>query len=55
MSKQGIKDDSITKFGCTKSDLAVWRDLHAGNKELAAQAGVRYTFIPNKGFEGLDK
>jgi len=55
LSKQRIKDDKLTKFGCSKSDLAVWRDLHNGTKELASQAGVKYTFIPNKGFEGIDK
>lgn len=55
LSKQRIKDDKLTKFGCSKSDLAVWRDLHNGTKELASQAGLKYTFIPNKGFEGIDK
>ena len=55
LSKRNIKDDKMTKFGCSKSELAVWRDLHTGNKELAAQIGVSYRFIPNKGFEGIDK
>lgn len=55
LSIEKIKDNKLTKFGCTKSDLAVWRDRHNGTKELAASAGVRYTFIPNKGFEGIDK
>jgi hypothetical protein len=54
-SKNNIKDDKPTKFGCSKSDLAVWRDQHQGAKELAAQSGIKYTFIPNKGFEGIDK
>lgn len=55
LSKQAIKDDKMTKFGCPKSDLAVWRDKHQGAKEIAAIAGVKFTFIPNKGFEGIDK
>lgn len=55
MSKQRIKDDKVTKFGCSKSDLAVWRDRHNGAIELGKSVGIQYTFIPNKGFEGLDK
>lgn len=55
LSKQNIKDDKQTKYGCTKSELAIWRDQHQGSKELAAQSGIKYTFIPNKGFEGIDK
>lgn len=55
LSTQNIKDVKKTKFGCSKSELAVWRDQHLGTTELAQQSGVRYTFIPNKGFEGLDK
>lgn len=55
LSKQKIKDDKLTKFGCTKSDLAIWRDRHNGMQELASSVGLRYTFIPNKGFEGLAK
>lgn len=55
LSQQKIKSDTITKFGCTKTDLAQWRDRHEGAKELASSAGLKYTFIPNKGFEGLAK
>lgn len=55
LSQKGIKDDKTTKFGCSKSELALWRDKHHGAKEIAAIAGVKFTFIPNKGFEGLDK
>lgn len=55
LSIDRIKDNKLTKFGCTKSDLAVWRDGHNGTKELAASVGLKYTFIPNKGFEGLAK
>lgn len=55
LSREKIKNDKLTKFGCTKSDLAMWRDRHLGAKELASQSGLKYTFIPNKGFEGLDK
>lgn len=55
LSKERIKNDKLTKFGCTKSDLAIWRDRHLGAMELASQVGLKYTFIPNKGFEGLVK
>ena len=55
LSEQKIKDDKLTKFGCTKSDLAIWRDRHNGTRELADSVGLKYTFIPNKGFEGLAK
>lgn len=55
LSTRNIKNDKTTKFGCSKTDLAVWRDQHVGSKELAAQAGIRYTFTPHKGFEGIDK
>ncbi len=55
LSTQKFTDPKPTKFGCTMAELAVWRDLHAGNKELAAMAGIKYTFIPNKGFSGIDK
>jgi hypothetical protein len=55
LSIERIKDNKLTKFGCTKSDLAVWRDRHNGTKELADLVGLKYTFIPNKGFEGLAK
>ena len=55
LSIEKIKDNKLTKFGCTKADLAVWRDRHNGTKELADSVGLRYTFIPNKGFEGLAK
>jgi hypothetical protein len=55
LSIEKIKDNKLTKFGCTKAELAVWRDSHNGTKELADSVGVRYTFIPNKGFEGLAK
>lgn len=55
LSIEKIKDNKPTKFGCTKADLAVWRDRHNGTKELADSVGLKYTFIPNKGFEGLAK
>jgi hypothetical protein len=55
LSIEKIKDNKLTKFGCTKADLAVWRDIHNGTKELADSVGLKYTFIPNKGFEGLAK
>jgi hypothetical protein len=55
LSIEKIKDNKLTKFGCTKADLAVWRDRHNGTKELADSVGLKYTFIPNKGFEGLAK
>jgi hypothetical protein len=55
LSMQRFSDSKSTKFGCSQQDLAVWRDRHNGAKQLASMGGVKYTFIPNKGFEGLDK
>lgn len=54
LSQTRIVNDKLTKFGCQKSDLAAWRDRHNGAKQLAEKAGVKYIFIPNKGFEGLE-
>lgn len=53
LSMQKFSATKLTKFGCSQQDLAVWRDRHNGAKQLASLAGVSYTFIPNKGFEGL--
>jgi hypothetical protein len=53
LSMQKFSASKLTKFGCSQQDLAVWRDRHNGAKQLASLAGVSYTFIPNKGFEGL--
>ena len=55
LSMQKFSNSKSTKFGCSQQDLAVWRDRHNGAKQLASMGGVKYTFIPNKGFEGLDK
>lgn len=55
LSMQRFSESKRTKFGCSQQDLAVWRDRHNGAKQLASMGGIKYTFIPNKGFEGLDK
>lgn len=55
LSMQNFSETKRTKFGCSQQDLAVWRDRHKGAKQLASQGGIKYTFIPNKGFEGIDK
>lgn len=53
LSMEKFSATKLTKFGCSQQDLAVWRDRHNSAKQLASLAGVSYTFIPNKGFEGL--
>ncbi len=54
LALQKLKDEKeLTKFGCTKRDLVIWRDHHKSAEELAKSSGLKYTFVPNKGFEGL--